>query len=93
MTKTQEAAIAAIEEQQKIEAAAAAEIKKINADAAAYEIIAEAEAEAEANTLISQSLTNELISYAYANKWDGKLPTYMAGDEETVPVFSFNTKE
>ena len=61
-------------------AKAAAEIKKVEADAEAYELKTRAEAEAEANRKISQSLTQELIAYTYAQRWDGKLPTLMTGD-------------
>ena len=67
-------------EQKVLEAKAAAEIKKVEADAEAYELKTRAEAEAEANRKISQSLTQELIAYTYAQRWDGKLPTLMTGD-------------
>ena len=76
-------------EQKVIEAEAEAEIRKTEADAAAYEIITRAEAEAEANELISNSLTQELIDYTYAEKWDGKLPTFVAGEDGMVPVIEF----
>ena len=68
------------DEQKVLEAKAAAEIKKVEADAEAYELKTRAEAEAEANRKISQSLTQELIAYTYAQRWDGKLPTLMTGD-------------
>ena len=62
-------------------------MQKIQADAEAYAIRTKAEAEAEANRLVAESLTDELINYTEVNKWDGKLPTYMAGgDSTTVPV-------
>ena len=80
-------------EQKVIEAQAAAEVRKVNADAEAYELLAKAEAEAEANRKISESLTQELINYTYAQSWDGKLPTFMAGDSQTVPVFDFTNEE
>lgn len=67
-------------EQKVLEAKAAAEIKKVEADAEAYELKTRAEAEAEANRKISQSLTQKLIAYTYAQRWDGKLPTLMTGD-------------
>ncbi|MBQ8831536.1 MAG: prohibitin family protein [Oscillospiraceae bacterium] len=78
-------------EQKVIEAEAEAEIRKTEADAAAYEIITRAEAEAEANELISNSLTQELIDYTYAEKWDGKLPTFVAGENGMTPVFDFGS--
>lgn len=84
-------------EKAKIDAQAAAEVKrtqaqadadaaKIKADADAYQTKVKAEAEAEANTKISASLTQSIIDYEYAQNWDGKLPTYMAG-EGSIPVF------
>ena len=73
-------------EQKVIEAKAAAEVRKVNADAEAYEVRAKAEAEAEANRLISESLTQGLISYTYAQSWDGKLPTVMTEGSEMLPV-------
>ncbi len=72
--------------QRVIEAEAAAEVKRIQADAAAYELLARSEAEAEANQKIAESLTDSLIDYTYASGWDGKLPTYMTG-ENSIPVF------
>ena len=63
-----------------------AEKAKIAADAEAYQIEAKATAEAEANKKISESLTDALINYEYAQTWDGKLPTYMSGDNGFVPV-------
>ncbi len=80
-------------EQKVIEAKAAAEVRKVNADAEAYELRAKAEAEADANRMISESLTQELISYTYAQSWDGKLPTVMAGGEgasSMIPVLDLN---
>lgn len=79
--------------QKVIEAQAAAEVRKVNADAEAYELLAKAEAEAEANRKISESLTTGLIQYTYAQTWDGKLPTFMAGDSQTVPVLDFPNEE
>ena len=76
-------------EQKVIEAEAEAEIRKTEADAEAYEIITRAEAEAEANELISNSLTQDLIDYTYAEKWDGKLPTFVSGDDGMIPVIDF----
>ena len=79
-------------EQKVIEAKAAAEVRKVNADAAAYELLAKAEAEAEANRKISESLTQALINYTYAQTWDGKLPTVMAGEGGSgmIPVLDVN---
>lgn len=74
-------------EQKVIEANAAAEIKKVEADADAYEMLTKASAEAESNEKIAASLTEALIAYAYAENWDGKLPTFMTGDGGVLPMF------
>ena len=74
-------------EQKVIEAEAAAEIKKVEADAEAYEVLTRAEAEAEANRKIAESLTDSLIAYTYAERWDGKLPTIMNGENGMMTMF------
>lgn len=73
-----------------VEAEAKAEADKIAAEAEAYQIAVKAEAEAGANQKIAQSLTNTLIDYEYAQSWDGKLPTYMSGENGFVPVMNIN---
>ena len=73
-----------------VEAEAKAEADKIAAEAEAYQIAVKANAEAEANQKIAQSLTNALIDYEYAQSWDGKLPTYMSGENGFVPVMNMN---
>lgn len=77
--------------QRVIEAEAAAQIQQIEADAAAYEVTAKASAEASANQMIAESLTDELIEYTYASSWNGELPMYMA-DSNTTPVLNFTGK-
>ena len=81
---TMEAKAAA--ERKQIEAAAQAEIKKIQADAEAYQIKVQSDAEAEANKKIAESLSDQLIEYAYVNNWKGELPTTMMGDSDVIPV-------
>ena len=54
-----------------------------------------ADAEAEANKKIADSLTEEYLEYnyvnAYANAWNGELPlTYVGSDTGSIPVI--NTK-
>lgn len=68
-------------ERQIIDANAAAEIQKINADAKLYE----AEKQAEANQKIASSITEQFINYTYAQQWNGKLPDYV-GTGDGVPV-------
>lgn len=74
------------EAQQKvIEAEAAAKVKVIEAQAEADAILAKATAEAEANQKLAASITEELIDYQYAEKWDGELPQITGGDS-VIPV-------
>lgn len=42
---------------------------------------------AEANKIISESLTDRLIQQQMYEKWDGKLPTYVGGDA-SIPVLN-----
>jgi len=44
------------------------------AKAEAQKIIIEAQARAQANKIVSESLTSELVSYNAIQKWDGRLP-------------------
>lgn len=46
--------------------------------------IVEAEAEAEAYKLKSQELTPEILMSKYIEKWDGKLPTIVSGDDGSM---------
>ena len=75
-----------VAEQQVIEANAAAEVKKINVDAEAYEIQVRADAEAEANKKINASLSQNLIDYTRAQRWDGKYPTYFGGENALIDL-------
>ncbi len=75
-------------EVKKVQAQANAEAAKIAAEAEAYQTKVKSEAEAEANKKISESLTQSIIDYEYAQNWDGKLPTYMSGDNGFVPVIN-----
>ena len=81
-------------ERRRIDAEAAANVAKINADADAYATKVRSEAEAEANKKIAESLTDNLIRFNEIKNWDGKLPTYMAGEgSTTVPVLQFGAEE
>ena len=81
-------------ERRRIDAEAAANVAKINADADAYSTKVRSEAEAEANKKIAESLTENLIRFNEIKNWDGKLPTYMAGEgSTTVPVLQFGSEE
>ena len=81
-------------ERKRINAEAEANVAKINADAEAYALKVRSEAEAEANKMIAESLTENLIRSNEIKAWDGKLPTYMAGEgSTTVPVLQFGSEE
>jgi regulator of protease activity HflC (stomatin/prohibitin superfamily) len=48
--------------------------------------IVQAESESEANNLLSQSITQELIQWQAVQKWDGKLPTVTSGVTPFIQV-------
>lgn len=49
-------------------------------------IISEAEAIAEANRILSESLTDEVLAQQYYEKWNGELPYFYGGDGMTPIV-------
>lgn len=51
----------------------------IKAAGRAKAILAEAEAQAKANDLLSRSITGNLVNYEMAKRWDGKMPTVTGG--------------
>jgi len=76
-------------ERKRINAEAEANVAKINADADAYALQVRSEAEAEANKKIAESLTENLIRFNEIKAWDGKLPTFMAGEgTSTLPILN-----
>ena len=81
----QEAERQAIENQKNIDKANAdATVKKTNAQADADALKISSEAEAAANKRIRESITDEIIEQKWIEKWDGKMPTYMAGKNGSV---------
>lgn len=56
----------------------------IKAAGRAKAILAEAEAQAKANELLSRSITGNLVSYEMAKRWDGKMPQVTGG---AMPMF------
>ena len=81
-------------ERKRINAEAEANVAKINADADAYALQVRSEAEAEANKKIAESLTENLIRFNEIKAWDGKLPTYMAGEgSSTMPILNLGGTE
>lgn len=67
-------------EQAKIAAQADLEVTKIQADAAEYAGLKEAIR----IKAISQALTQDVLKYYYIQQWDGKLPTYMLGENTGI---------
>ena len=57
-----------------------AEKNKEVAEIKAEELLISANAEAEANRIVSESLTDQLIEQQTIEKWNGKLPTVMGSD-------------
>lgn len=70
-----------IENKQKIEAAEAqAKVKTTEAKADAEASVIRAQGEADANKLLNDSITENILRQQYYNKWDGKLPNVVASD-------------
>lgn len=66
----------------------AAKVAKAEADAKAK--ILAAEGEAKANELLQKSLTDKILQEMYLDKWDGKLPQVVAGDDTSMILPSYN---
>ena len=77
-------------ERERIAAQAKADVEKINADAEAYSIKTRAEAEADANDQIAKSLTEALIRYTQAQRWNGELPGTFIGSSDALPVINIS---
>jgi regulator of protease activity HflC (stomatin/prohibitin superfamily) len=58
-----------------------AEKARITAQGKADAMLISAKSEAEANELLMQSLTPEIIQNRKIEKWDGKMPTYMSSGD------------
>ena len=61
-----------------------AQKRVIAAEAEANEIKVLAQANAESNRIITESISELLIKYQTVSKWDGKLPTVMAGSDNML---------
>ena len=59
-----------------------AKVAKAQADADAKLITAQAEADA--NKLLEASITDDILEKMYLDKWDGKLPEVVAGDDMSM---------
>lgn len=58
-----------------------AEQKQLKAEYDAAAKVTAAKAEAEANQLLEKSLTDKILEEMFIDKWDGKLPEVMAGED------------
>ena len=70
-----------IAEQKQLKAAYENETKIAQAEAEAKAKVVAAEAEAKANELLEKSLTENILREMYIDKWDGKLPDVVAGED------------
>lgn len=63
-----------------------AQADSIRAAGRAKAILAEAEAQAKANRLLSESITPTLVQYEQMKKWDGKLPQVQGGGTPLISM-------
>lgn len=75
-----------VAEQEKLQAEYENEKKLAAAKADAEAKIMSAEAEAKANELLEKSLTDKILQEMYIDKWDGKLPSVVAGEDASVMI-------
>jgi regulator of protease activity HflC (stomatin/prohibitin superfamily) len=75
-----------IAEQNKLKADFENEKKVATAKANAEAKILEAEAEAKSNELLEKSITDKTLRDKYLDKWDGKLPSTMVGEDTMLMV-------
>lgn len=75
-----------IAEQNKLKADYENEKKVATAKANAEAKLLEAEAEAKSNELLEKSITDKTLRDKYLDKWDGKLPSTMVGEDTMLMV-------
>lgn len=81
-----------IAEQKQLKAEYENQTKVAQAEADAKAKLVAAEAEAKANELLEKSLTDKILQEMYLEKWDGKLPEVVAGDDTGI-MFSLDDSE
>lgn len=74
------------QEQAIVVANAEAEKKKIAADASAKAILTEANAQAEANNLLNNSLSELIIKYEQIQKWNGQMPQVVSDSNPLIDI-------
>ena len=73
-------------------AEADAKVKLTEADAEADALLTKAKAEAEANDLLQKTITEDILKQEWINKWDGKLPQFINGDDSNgMLLFNVNS--
>lgn len=70
-----------------------AEVARTNAQAKADAKMIEAEAEANANKLLEQSLTDKILRQRYIEKWNGELPKVSGDNSMILDMNDFETTE
>lgn len=82
-----------IAEQKALKAEYENEAKVAKAEADAKAKLLEAEAQAKANKLLQSSITEKTLREKYLDKWDGKLPQVVAGEDISMILPSYNAGE
>ena len=75
-----------IAEQKQLKAEYENQTKIAQAEADAKAKLLAAEAEAKANELLQKTLTDKILQEMYIDKWDGKLPSVVAGEETGLMI-------
>lgn len=75
-----------IAEQKQLKAEYENQTKIAQAEADAKAKLLAAEAEAKANELLQKTLTDKILQEMYIDKWDGKLPSVVAGEETGIMI-------
>lgn len=81
-----------IAEQKQLKAEYENQTKVAQAEANAKVKIVAAEAEAKANELLEKSLTDKILQEMYIDKWNGKLPDVVTGDDSVSLMIPTNSK-
>ena len=66
----------------RVKAQADYDVAQLEADAIAYR----GQKEAEATAALAAAITDEIVAYEYAQRWEGTLPTYMMGGNGALPI-------
>lgn len=82
-----------IAEQKQLKAEYENATKIAKAEAEAKAKILAAEGTAKANELLQKTLTDKVLQEMYINKWDGKLPQVVAGEDATLMIPSMNNTD